>query len=222
MLPVNEARIAHYDLLTVIVNRGRAAKVVSLAKSVGVPGATIALGWGTSAHRFWDFLGVASEDKDIVYMVSDPKTIDTALKLLDQELQLAKPNHGIAFVQKLFETSGVHRMKRKMTFLEEGETTMTQLITVITERGRAEDVVEAARHAGARGGTIVNARGSGVHETTRIFNMEVVPEKEIVLILCSSEESEPIMSGIEAELSIHEPGQGIMYLQPVLRAVGIR
>lgn len=219
---MNDVRIAHYDLLTVIVNRGRAAKVVHVAKEAGVPGATIALGWGTNNNRFWDFLGVANEDKDIVYMVSDPNTIEKAVDALQVELQLDKPNHGIAFVQDLFEVSGVHRLKRKMTFLEEGEETMTQLITVITERGRAEDVVEAARHAGAKGGTIVNARGSGVHETTRIFNMEVVPEKEIVMILCNAEESEGIMTAIEEELSIHEPGQGIMYLQPVLRAVGIR
>lgn len=218
---MNDVRIAHYDLMTVIVNRGRAHKVVQVAKAAGVPGATITLGWGTNNNRFFDFLGVANEDKEVVFMVSDPETIDTALNHLVEELQLEKPNHGVAFVQDLSLCSGVHRIKRKMTFLE-GEDTMMQLITVITERGRAEDVVEAAREAGARGGTIMNARGSGVHETTRIFNMEVVPEKEIVLILCEAEHAEAIMSRIEQQMEIHAPGKGIMFLQPVLKAVGVK
>ena len=99
---------------------------------------------------------------------------------------------------------------------------MKQLITVIVERGKAEDVMAAAKDAGAAGGTIINARGSGVHETTKIFNMEVVPEKEIVLILCPCEKAEAIMDNFERESQIHEPGHGIMYLQPIVKTVGDR
>ena len=217
---MNDVRVAYYHLLTVIVNRGRAGRVVHIARDNGVPGATISLGWGTVRNRFFDFLGVASEDKDIVYMVSDPDTIERALLALDQELQLEKPNHGIAYVMELAETSGVHRLTKTIYCEEEGDETMKHLITVIVERGQAEDVMAAAKEAGARGGTIVNARGSGVHETTKIFNMEVVPEKEIVLILTSCDKSEAIMTAIEQELQIHEPGHGIMYLQPIIKSVG--
>ncbi len=217
---MNDVRVAYYHLLTVIVNRGRAARVVHIARASGVPGATITLGWGTVHNRFFDFLGVASEDKDIVYMVSDPDTIDRAITALDQELQFEKPNHGIAYVMELAETSGVHRLTKTVYCEEEGDDNMKNLITVIVDRGKADDVMAAAKAAGARGRTILNARGSGVHETTRIFNMEVVPEKEIILILCSCEKAEAIMSGIEQEIQIHEPGHGIMYLQPVVKSVG--
>lgn len=217
---MNEARVEHYHLLTVIVNRGKAAKVVQVAKAHGVPGATISLGWGTVHNRFFDFLGVASEDKDIVYMVSDPDTIVEALHALERELHLEKPNHGIAYIMELVQTSGVHRVTKKHYCEEEGDKTMKHLITVIVDRGKAEDVMDAAKEGGAMGGTIVNARGSGVHETTKIFNMEVVPEKEVVLILCPCERSEAIMESIENKMKIHEPGKGIMYLQPVIKSIG--
>lgn len=219
---MNKNRVAHYHLLCVIVNRGKAAKVVQIAKGKGVPGATISLGWGTVESSFFDFLGGASQEKDIVHMVSDPDTIDQAIHALEEELQLHKPNHGIAYIMELTQTSGVHRLTREQFREEQGDETMKHLITVIVERGRADDVMAAAKQAGATGGTIVNARGSGVHETMRLFNMEIVPEKEMVLILCNTEASEAIMSQIEQEIQIHEPGHGIMYLQPVLKSIGAR
>jgi nitrogen regulatory protein PII len=219
---MNDVRVQHYHLLTVIVNRGKATQVTHIARANGVPGASITLGWGTVHGRLFNFLGINSEDKEIVYMVSDPETIDRALEALKTELQLEKANHGIAYVMELIETSGVHRMKKNVTCETEGVSTMKQLITVIVERGKAEDVMAAAKDAGAAGGTIVNARGSGVHETTKIFNMEVVPEKEIVLILCPCEKAEAIMDNIEREIQIHEPGHGIMYLQPIVKTVGDR
>lgn len=218
---MKDARISNYQLLTVIVGRGKAKKVVSLAKSVGVPGATISLGGGSNHNSFFNFLGIANEDKDIIFMVSDPETIDHAVEILDKELALHKPNHGIAFVEELAECSGVHRLNKNKPPRMEGDRTVYQLITVIVDRGKAEEVIESSRKAGSRGGTILNARGSGAHEHGKIFNIEIVPEKEVVLILCKSEQADAIMSQIEEDFKIHDPGKGIMYSKPVLKAVGI-
>lgn len=218
---MNEARICNYQLLTVIVARGKSKKVVSLARNAGVPGATITLGGGTNHNRFFNMLGIANEDKDVVFMVSDPDTIDRAVDVLNRELALNKANHGIAFVEELAECSGVHRLNKDKPQRVEGESTVYQLITVIVDRGKAEEVIDSSRKAGSRGGTILNARGSGAHEHGKIFNIEIVPEKEIVLILCKSEQADAIMTQIEQDLKIHDPGKGIMYSKPVLKAVGI-
>ena len=37
--------------------------------------------------------------------------------------------------------------------------------------------------AGAQGGTIMRGRGTGIHETAKIFGIPIEPEKEIVLTL---------------------------------------
>lgn len=98
---------------------------------------------------------------------------------------------------------------------------MYQVITIIVDKGNAEDVVRAAEKAGSKGGTILNGRGSGVHETSKVFAMEIELEKEIVLILSEVEKTEAIISSIRKDLKIDEPGNGIIFVQDVNKTYGI-
>lgn len=219
---MSEARVCHYSLLTVITKRGKGKKAASIARGKGVPGATIVLGWGTNRNRYLCTLGMGHDDKDIVYMVSDPETIDFALEAIKDEMHLEKPDHGIAICQDLAECCGVHCINEVKPEGPKGYKHMEGLITVIVDMGKAEDVMDSAKKAGSIGGTIINARGFGVHETAKIFNMDVVPEKEIVLIVSDLDKADAIMSKIEEDMDIQSPGKGIMYLQPITKAVGLR
>ena len=94
-------------------------------------------------------------------------------------------------------------------------------IFVIVDKGNGEDVVEAANEAGARGATIVNARGSGIHETTKIFAIEIEPEKEIVLILTKNDITDAVCNNINTKIELEKPGNGILFVQKVNKAYGI-
>ena len=98
---------------------------------------------------------------------------------------------------------------------------MYQSITVIVEKGKAEDVIDAAVKVGAKGGTIMNGRGSGIHETTKLFSIEIEPEKEIVMIISEVEKTDEIVNSIREELKVDEPGNGIIYIQNVNKTYGI-
>lgn len=98
---------------------------------------------------------------------------------------------------------------------------MYQAITVIVERGKAEDVIDAAVKAGSKGGTIIKARGSGIHETSKLFTMDIEPEKEIVLILSEADKTDAIVESIRKDMKIDEPGQGILYVQEVSKTYGL-
>lgn len=98
---------------------------------------------------------------------------------------------------------------------------MYHVITTIVDKGKAEDVIDAATKAGSKGGTIINARGSGIHETSKVFSMEIEPEKEIVIILSEADKTEAIVSSIKNELKIEEPGNGIIFVQDVNKTYGI-
>ena len=99
--------------------------------------------------------------------------------------------------------------------------TMYHAITVIVEKGNAELVIDAATEAGSKGGTIINARGSGIHETSKLFSMNIEPEKELVLILSEKESTENIISSIREKLKIDEPGNGIIFIQDVNKTYGL-
>lgn len=81
--------------------------------------------------------------------------------------------------------------------------------------------MDAAKKAGARGGTIINARGSGIHETEILFSMPIEPEKEVVMILSKNETVNQITSAIREELKIDEPGMGIMFVLDVNKSYGL-
>jgi nitrogen regulatory protein PII len=98
---------------------------------------------------------------------------------------------------------------------------MYQEITVIVNKGLAEDVMEAAMKAGTKGGTIIGARGSGIHETSRLFSMEIEPEKEIVLILAKTEKTPEIVYEIRKKLQLDLPGNGILFVSDVREAYGL-
>ncbi len=98
---------------------------------------------------------------------------------------------------------------------------MHQVILTIVEKGRAEAVIDAAVKAGSHGGSIINARGSGVHETASLFGFSVEPEKELVLILAKDTRVRDIVAQISTDLRLDEPGNGIVFVQDLARVRGL-
>jgi nitrogen regulatory protein PII len=218
-----DAKVADIELICAIVNYGLGSKVVKVAKECGIEGGTITLGKGTVNNRILEFLGLSDVRKEVVCMIGDEVIATRALEALNQEFAFHKPNHGIAFTTSICSVAG----KRSYsgcggTTEKRGEgSTMYQAIVTIVDKGKAEDVIDAATKAGSKGGTIINGRGSGIHETSKVFSMDIEPEKEIVLILSEVGTTDAIVAAIKEELQIEEPGKGIMFVQDVNRAYGL-
>jgi nitrogen regulatory protein PII len=210
-----------YDLLYVIINHGLGSKVLYKAKEVGIHGGTICYGLGTVRHPLLNFLSLYDEQKEVVIMGGEQTTIDKAVDFLNASFKFYKPNHGIMFRINSCRMLGSRFNECRERIQEKEKHQMYHIITTIVEKGKGEDVVNASKEAGARGGTIINARGSGVNETYKVFNIEVEPEKEIVLIIAQADESETIMTNIRHELKIDEPGQGIIFVQEAAEVHGL-
>lgn len=90
-----------------------------------------------------------------------------------------------------------------------------KMITIIVNTGYADDIMDAARKAGASGGTITHARGTGTAEDAKFFGVTIVPEKEMIMILCESGKTQKIMDAITSLKCLDEPGIGIIYTQDV-------
>ena len=85
---------------------------------------------------------------------------------------------------------------------------------IIVNAGFADEAVEIARQAGAGGGTIINARGSGpVHKS--ILGITVDTEKEIVLSVVSGDKVDNIMAGIKEKMGLNTPANGVCFTMPV-------
>lgn len=215
-------KIAGFELIYAVLSYGMGSKFMHKAKKYGVSGGTILPGKGTVQNPFLNFLSLNDERKEIVVMATDIHTAKDALEKLNHDFHFEKPNKGIVFTMPLMEVIGSSHQKRVEVKAEERESeSMYQLITTIVDRGKAEEVIDAAKQAGSKGGTIINARGSGVHETIKLFNMEIEPEKEMVLIISKTDVTEKIVTSIREKLEIDKPGRGVIFIQNVNKAYGI-
>ncbi|WP_334196055.1 P-II family nitrogen regulator [Muricomes intestini] len=210
------------ELICMIVNYDWGSRVIKSAKRCGVSGGTVTLGRGAAGSGLLDFLGLAEVRKEIVYMAAEREVAYMALEELNKEYQFHRPNHGIAFSTSICGILGTKHIVCRNNKEERGaENPMYHVITVIVDKGKAEDVITAATKAGFKGGTIMNARGSGIHETRKLFSMDIEPEKEIVIILSETDKTEEITSMIKDQLNMDEPGNGIIYVQNANKTYGI-
>jgi nitrogen regulatory protein PII len=213
-------RMPKFELVYIIVNHGKGSKVLHAAKEYGMRGGTVFLGRGTIKNPILEFFSLYDTRKEVIIMGADAKTADEIVQALSQKFHFDKPNHGIAFTVSASSIIGSKAYKGEESE-SKGENPMYQLIITIVNKGKAEEVIDAATAAGARGGTIINARGSGIHETARVFNMEIEPEKETVLILCKKDVTQAIVGAIYHNLELEKPGNGIIFVQDVNSAYGI-
>lgn len=212
-----------FSLIYVIVNYGQGSKVLSSAKRHGVTGGTIFLGKGTVKSRILELLSLTEIRKEIVLMVTENNLVQQVLTALNTEFRFEKPNHGIAFTIPVTNFFGSHDFVEQAFKESRGvKEPMYNAIFVIVDKGKGETVIEAATEKGARGGTIIHARGSGIHKSIKLFAMEIEPEKEIALILCEHDLTAPIVNHVRTELRIDEPGNGVIFTQGVEQTYGLR
>ncbi|WP_219987241.1 P-II family nitrogen regulator [Gracilibacillus dipsosauri] len=218
---MNESTTPHFELMYVIVKYGLGSKVIKEAKKCGVSGGTIMLGKGTIHHKILNLLAISDVRKEVVLMISNKHISEIVLKHLNKVFEFDKPNHGIAFTTLITTLLGTRSCQINGTEERGDRKSMFQNIMVIVDKGVAEDVISVAESAGSKGGTIINARGSGIHETSKLFAMNIEPEKEIVMILSEEKATNGIVDKIRKDLKIDEPGNGIIFVQDVNATYGI-
>ena len=96
-----------------------------------------------------------------------------------------------------------------------------EVIWCIVNAGYSDDVMNAAREFGARGGTIIRARGTANQEAERLFNIAIQPDKEIVMILIEAGLKKDILHALYQKVGLNSPGQGIAFSLPVESVVGL-
>jgi nitrogen regulatory protein PII len=213
-----------FYLTVFIVEREKGSMVLKHAKQNGALGGSILLGRGTVNSTLLHLLELADNRKAVVWILAGAQSAINILSKTADKFDFDKANKGIAFsvpISNLFGTKNSIGVGTHCHIQEEDLMTSHQAIIAIIEKGQAERVVEAARRAGAYGATIINARGSGIHEEYKLFAIEIEPEKEIVLMVVKSEQVDKICKQIIKETQINEPGKGVLFTQPINHTYGL-
>lgn len=96
-----------------------------------------------------------------------------------------------------------------------------ECIVTICDGGYSDDVVDASKEAGAKGATIINGRGSTSKEPNKFFKLNIQPDKQIVLILCKSEQTKTIVEAISNKAGMNTKAHALSFVLPVEDAVGM-
>ncbi len=97
-----------------------------------------------------------------------------------------------------------------------------EVIVVIVNEGHSDKVMDAARDAGARGGTITHARGSGTKEIEKRYGIAITPQKEMLYILVNEKIRDSVMDAVNKAAGLDTMGQGIVFALPVNNVSGIK
>ena len=97
-----------------------------------------------------------------------------------------------------------------------------EMIVVILNEGYTDDVMNAARNAGASGGTVLHAKGTGSKNAEKFFGVSLANEKEIIYIVAKSDEKADIMNNIDKECGVLTDAGAICFSLPVTSAIGLR
>ena len=93
------------------------------------------------------------------------------------------------------------------------------LIVSTVKPNYTDDVVDAAKDAGATGATIIPARGVGVHEAKTFFGLSLEASSDVILFILAEEYVAPVLEAINSAGEFAKPGTGIAFVVPVERTM---
>lgn len=227
MLSETQAGYIPLVFMVVIVNRGYGEKLSALmTEQVGARYNLLTYGLGTADSKMLAYLGIGDKEKDVLYSIMPYGLSRRILDKLNDKSILNMPGRGIAFTIPLNEAVNRVSDERWNAYIQEkGGTTVEQsheydLIVAITNQGYAEEVMETAKAAGARGGTIMKARGVGAKED-KFFGVTITPEKDMLYILTKKETRSQIMAAISEQKGIKTDAKTIVFSLPVNGVAGL-
>ena len=216
-------------MLVTIVDRGKGSTAAGLLSRAGVTEQVILLGSGTAHKDLLGILGLTDTPKDVLLSFVSAQAAASALPRLSRALDMDRPGKGIAFTVALNGVAGPKTLAALTGSPEnlphQEDTAMPQdthdLVIAIVNRGFTDTVMDAARSAGARGGTILHGRGAGAGEAEKFLGITLAPEKELVLILVDNEHRNPIMKAIAHAAGLSSEGQGLVFSLPAGDVMGV-
>ena len=206
------------SVILTIVERGKGSAAIKLYTRNQVYLHTQFPGKGTATSEIMDILGLGTTEKDVIISYATTAAASRLLSMLDNEMRGAVTSGGITFSLPLTGLSNlVLATITYKTDLKKGAYNMSSehkgensLILITCNRGTSGDVMETAKKAGARGGTVFRARLSGVEELESSYGLKLTPEKEILMIVVPSNIRNAVMETVNKAHGLHSDAEAVI------------
>ena len=185
---------------------------------------------GTAHAKTLDLLGIERTEKTMLFTIVTDRTLKKVKRALTNEMKIDLPDRGVAMAVAL---SGVGGMRTFEYFTDGQEMSPEtednkmknnsehELIVAIYEKGYTELVMDAAREAGARGGTTIRAKGTRAG-AEKFLGMTLAEEKEMVFIVSDVDKKKDIMKAIMQNAGVDSKAHALVFSLPVSETAGFR
>lgn len=210
-----------------ILDRDKGEEMTDLCAELGLPLALSALGRGTAGKKILDLYGLVSSERAVIMTVANGGKTKTLLREARKRFYMDIPGNGILLSVPIKSVGG----EDTLAFLSEHAvpdqappqvTFAHEMIVAIANEGYSENVMDAARAAGAVGGTVIHAKGTGAEKAEKFFGVLLAHEKDVILIVAKAAEKAGIMRGIVRDAGPGSPAGSIVFSLPVSHIAGLR
>ena len=217
-------------LLITIVRRDDANEYEEFYSSEGVGVVYTTPCNGTAHAKTLNLLGIERTEKSMLLSTVTSQTLKRLKRHLTVNMKIDLPDRGVAMAIPLSGVGG----NRTLEFFNAGQKTSEniqtednsmesthELIVAIYERGYTDMVMDAAREAGAAGGTTINAKGTAAG-AEKFFGLTLAVEKEIVFIVSDVNKKKDIMKAIMQKAGVDSKAHALVFSLPVSDTAGFR
>ena len=186
---------------------------------------------GTAGQGLLERLGLKSSEKTLILAAVPHSLTRRLLRGCVSDMGLNVAGSGIAMAIP-FESAGGQTALNLLLGGQEFDPNEVKkmdisvypysLIVAIAESGSSDAVMEAARSAGAGGGTVIHAKGTAAEEARKFLGVSLAPEKEMILILLRQESRRDVMRAIMDKAGVTSPAHTILFSLPVEDIAGLR
>lgn len=210
-----------------VLDRDKQREFEVLLKDAEIPLSLITPGQGTATKRLLDYFGLQDTEKAVIMTIADGEKTRQLFRRAKNDLMIDIPGHGIMMVIPVKSVGG----GRTLAYLTDNGAVdqkvpdlnvENELILIIANSGYTDDVMDVAREAGAKGGTVIHAKGTGAEYAMKFFGVSLAEEKEVIMILASSKNKKGIMKAIADQKGPTTPAGAICMSIPVTEVAGVR
>lgn len=202
-----------------------APKLTEICSELGLSIAVSLHGRGTAVRSMLDILGIEDNEKRVILTIANRKKTKEFIREQKRRLFIGVPGHGVAVAVPIKSIGG----GKTVAFLN-GEQQIAkytpelnyayELITVIANEGRSDLVMNAARSAGAKGGTVLHGKSTGAKDSEKFYNISISGEKEVILIVAEAAQKSEIMRSILKNAGPDSEAGAIVFSMPVSEVAG--
>ena len=179
---------------------------------------------GTATRSMLDLLGMDSRDRRLFMTIASPEQTKKLIEEQRRRLYIDAPGNGVTLGVPIKSVGGA----KTLAFLSNGQNVKGaptlnydyELILIIANQGATDQVMDAARSAGARGGTVIHGLGTGSKNAEKFYKVSIASEKEVILIVSAAEQKAAIMKAILEKAGPDTKAGAITFSLPVSEIAG--